>query len=102
MAELSYMQELESDACGGLRLRISKLSAHLMGTSFQPFASSQITTHRVIISAIASVTSGTGAAYRNYLKFLLTQVASYPPRRTLQATAHNKMYGCATHNHHSN
>lgn len=31
---------------------------------------------------------------------LVTQVASYPPRRTLQAIAHNKMYGCARHNHH--
>ncbi|BBD65740.1 hypothetical protein NIES4072_05820 [Nostoc commune NIES-4072] len=40
MAELLYMQELES-------VRISKPSAHLMGTSFQPFVSSQITTRRV-------------------------------------------------------
>ncbi|MEH2013315.1 MAG: hypothetical protein V7K65_17745 [Nostoc sp.] len=38
MAELPYMQALKSDACGGLRLRISKPSAHLMGTSFQAFA----------------------------------------------------------------
>ncbi|MEH2391816.1 MAG: hypothetical protein V7K21_09085 [Nostoc sp.] len=45
MPELPYyMQALKSDACGGLRLRISKPSAHLMGTSFHPFASSQITT----------------------------------------------------------
>ncbi|MEH2246833.1 hypothetical protein [Nostoc sp.] len=53
MAELPYLQELESDACGGLRLRISKPSAHLMWTTFQPFASSQITTPRVRISAFA-------------------------------------------------
>lgn len=43
MAELRYMQALKSDTCGGLRLRISKPSAHLMGTTFQPFASRQIT-----------------------------------------------------------
>ncbi|ODH01243.1 hypothetical protein A4S05_29660 [Nostoc sp. KVJ20] len=46
MAELAYLQQLESD-------RISKLSAHLMGTSFQPFASSQITIPRVMIFAFA-------------------------------------------------
>lgn len=46
MAELAYLQELESD-------RISKLSAHLMGNSFQPFASSQITIPRVMIFASA-------------------------------------------------
>ncbi len=46
MAELPYMQELES-------VSISKPSAHFMGTSFQPFASSQITTPRVMISTFA-------------------------------------------------
>ncbi len=45
-AELPYMQELES-------VSIYKPSAHLMGTSFQPFASSQITTPRVMIPAFA-------------------------------------------------
>ena len=53
MVELPYMQALKSDTCGGLRLRISKPSAHLMGTSFQPFASSQITTPRIMIFAFA-------------------------------------------------
>ena len=46
MAELPCMQELEN-------VSILKPSAHLMGTSFQPFASSQITTPRVMISAFA-------------------------------------------------
>lgn len=46
MAELPYMQELES-------VSISNPSAHLMRTSFQPFASSQITTPRVMIFAFA-------------------------------------------------
>lgn len=45
-AELPYMQQFQSD-------RISKLSAHLMGTSFQPFASNQIPTPRVMISLFA-------------------------------------------------
>ncbi|MEH2144662.1 MAG: hypothetical protein V7K54_21000 [Nostoc sp.] len=53
MAELPYMQALKDDACGRLRLRISKPSAHLMGTSFQPFASSQITTPGVMICPFA-------------------------------------------------
>ena len=53
MAELPYMQALKSDACGGLRLRISKPSAHLMGTSFQPFAFSQVTTPGVRICPFA-------------------------------------------------
>ncbi len=46
MAELPYLQELKS-------FSIFKPSAHLIGTSFQPFASSQITTVRVMISAFA-------------------------------------------------
>ncbi len=46
MAELPYMQSLES-------VSIPKPSAHLMGTSFQPFASSQITTPRAMIFAFA-------------------------------------------------
>ena len=46
MAELFYMQELES-------VTISKPSAHRMWTSFQPFASSQIPTPRVMIFAFA-------------------------------------------------
>lgn len=46
MAELSYMQELES-------FSICKPSAHLMWISFQPFVSSQITTPDVMISAFA-------------------------------------------------
>ncbi len=48
MAELLYMQELESD-------RLSKPSAHLMWTSFQPFASSQMITLRVMIFAFAQL-----------------------------------------------
>ncbi|MEH2122269.1 hypothetical protein [Nostoc sp.] len=55
MAELPYMQALKSDACSGLRLRISKPSAHLMGTSFQPFAFSQITTYSVRICPFAQL-----------------------------------------------
>jgi hypothetical protein len=46
MAELSYIQELESD-------RTFKPSAHLMETSFQLFASSQITIPRVMLSLLA-------------------------------------------------
>ncbi len=46
MAELLYMQQLES-------FSISKSSAHLIWTTFQPFASSQITTPCVMISAFA-------------------------------------------------
>lgn len=48
MAELLYIQELESD-------RLSKSSAHLMWTSFQSFASSQMITLRVMIFAFAQM-----------------------------------------------
>ncbi|BDI20329.1 hypothetical protein ANSO36C_61310 [Nostoc cf. commune SO-36] len=46
MAESPYIQSLEI-------ISISKPFAHLTWTSFQPFASSQITTPRVIIFMFA-------------------------------------------------
>ncbi|MEH1868170.1 MAG: hypothetical protein V7K69_24680 [Nostoc sp.] len=44
MAELSYMQEFDSDTCGGLRLRISIYPRTLWGLVFShlPLAKSQL------------------------------------------------------------